>query len=138
MRYLMIFIIMMLAGCASESVDTGKETMLDQPVQISTYVVQDDIPVEEHSEDGKERFYTARLFASGIEPDTITVEHGDKVNIYITNVGDDFSTIGVSGFVEEYVHEGNTVLLSFVADKRGEFFFGDERSSTRKGRLIVN
>jgi hypothetical protein len=51
----------------------------------------------------------------------------------------DAKRIGITGYnVEAFYHSGGTATLEFVATKKGEFEFGDESRSQRKGLLVVS
>ncbi len=135
---LLLFIILFMAGCAEHPETATQQAAPKLPV-INTYVVSTPAEEVEVKTAPVIKEITVRLVDNGFSPETIRVNKGDRVGLYITDTQSvDVSTFGISGYpVEDFVHTGNTIYIEFVADRQGSFEFGDERTTTRKGVLYV-
>jgi len=131
---MLVLVILLLVGCTSPQAEEKTEPEL---FELNSYVVAQpngNVQIQENSDTTE---FTIRMVDQGFSPDTITVSKGERVGLFITNARE-LSTFSIIGYpVEDFVHTGNTIYIEFVADKIGEFEFGDERSSTRKGLLRV-
>ena len=138
-KYMMMFMVLLLFACQSETAEKPK-SMSDTTGFI--VVAPEEVPQTQE--------FTIRAVENGFSPDTIVVHQGDKVVLHVTNelvdtggskTGRDIpdaSRFGISDHnVEGFYHDGGTLTISFIADKKGTFDFGDESRSVRKGRLHV-
>jgi len=143
MKYVMISIfVMLLIGCSPQETEE-KQSVPD----VSGYVIAS-VGLDTDDSETEVKTFTVKATRKGFSPEVIEVNEGDRVKLYITNlIGDDTSgrdtdnakRIGIEQYnVESFYHTGNTVYLQFVADKPGEFMFGDESIAERKGILVVN
>jgi len=142
MKYALILItfIVLISGCVKT--EQIKERVVPVPSEVVVIGSQSDVPVEDVPvEETKE--FSIRATDSGFSPDTITVDKGDQVRLFITNLDtqdtDKFTRIGITGMnIESFYTEGTSVVLEFEAGEKGQFEFGDETQASRKGLIIVN
>lgn len=140
--YVLCAVLFALVGCETERSiqaehETGRGAMVGD---YQTYVIDSSssAPVEVMQETGY-KSYTIRWADGGFDPDTLTINKGDTVGIYVTNMQDSgISTLSIENYkLEDFVSTGNTIYVEFKADHAGVFEFGDERTSTAKGKIIV-
>jgi len=188
----MIIIVLMLFGCTEKVVKEEKTDSIEEIPEFQSFIIEgSDVKgvAEEdlgQSKTGSKTF-VIRVVDQGFSPEEITVNKGDRVGIYLTNminnddlsgtrdgVDDDLeegirsgtregydtgseydnegevtlvgqtimfsdvSTFSITGHnIEDFYERTGTIYIEFVADKTGEFDFGDDRKNTRKGKLIV-
>ncbi|MEK6938956.1 MAG: cupredoxin domain-containing protein [Nanoarchaeota archaeon] len=120
---LLLVLSVLVVGCAKS---TNETTLTGQAVsQIETI---------------KTFEITAKSFS--FEPDTITVNKGDKVKLIVTSIDIDHG-VGIKEYnLRQYVAAGKTETIEFIADKQGTFNFYcsvycGEGHGTMKGQLIV-
>jgi len=137
MKYALILItfIVLISGCVET--EQTKERVVPVPSEVVVIGAQSDVPVEEAKE------FSIRATDSGFSPDTITVNKGDQVRLFITNLDttntDKFARIGITKMsIESFYTQGASVVLEFEAGEKGQFEFGDETQASRKGLIIVN
>jgi len=138
MKIIFLIALIVVAGCTTIVTET-EEQELNYLVSASG-VTEPDIITHE---------ITIRAVEDGFSPEEIEVNQGDHVTLYITNMladdfektgkdTDDAKRFGISEYpVEGFYHTGGTLMLKFVADKKGLFEYGDEAHSERRGLLIV-
>jgi len=137
---LAIALLILLVGCTEKTIEQEKEMEVNYLVSATGTEPKDDEII---------RDFEIRTTAKGFSMQEIEVNEGDTVRLTVTNTiseGDvksgrdtnDAKRFGISGYaVEGFYHTGGTLFLEFVADKSGEFEFGDEAHTERKGILIV-
>ncbi len=129
--------VVLVYGCA-EAVQEQKSP--DMPLNFTTYVVDSGQGMAEQAGTGQFKSFNIRSMDSGFSPDAIKVKEGDTVGMFVTYTGTaDAGTFSINGYAsEEFYHSGNIIYIEFVADRKGEFDFGDDRTEGVKGRLIVS
>ena len=132
----MILILMFLVSCTTQNETQKKEFKIPE---FSSFVINsnsDNIKVKQMP---IIKTVTIRAVDQGFSPDTIIVNQGDIVGLYITNTRtQNVETVNiVDHSIEDFYHSGNTIYLEFTANTKGEFDFGDDRANSQKGKIIV-
>jgi len=134
---IIILIAMSLVSCAKTVEKEPKQMM---PLEFTSYVESG--PDEEVAMNQLQtiKTFTIRAVDKGFSPEVLNVNVGDRIGLYLTNTrSQNVETISINDHsIEDFYHTGNTIYVEFVADKMGEFDFGDDRANSRKGKLIVN
>lgn len=145
MRYAFIVLLLLLAGCASESpmVESDDVVVDTPPAEVDTSPAEVDTPPAEPAV--KTFVLTGvnyRFFMDSVESPTLTVNEGDRVRVEFTSeegfhdwVLDEF------GAATEKVSEGSSTYVEFVADKKGDFEYycsvGSHRANGMFGKFVV-
>jgi hypothetical protein len=90
--------------------------------------------------------FDIRALENSYDPDTIIVAKGSQVTLNIVNDVDKLENeetrlrmFSIAGYAaEEATRDSGVMTIKFVADKAGEFEFGDQSRNELKGLLIVN
>jgi plastocyanin len=135
--FYVVCVIVMMFGCSNAVQTTENPAM---PLNFTTYAVYGDSGTGGQAAAGSFKTFTVRETDMGFSPDTICVEAGDTVGIFVTYTGPDSpQSFSIQGYdAEEFYQSGNQAYLEFTAEKKGVFDFGDDRTDAAKGMLIVS
>jgi len=119
-----------LVACSAQEAPVAQDLPVAQDMVVEE--IEEDLFFEDEPETSAEQvaqdlptLKEFSLIAQKFEfvPDTITVSRGDTVRMSIESVDVDHG-ITISAFgVNEYLESGETTIVEFVANKRGEFPF---------------
>ena len=91
----------------------------------------------ENYRSGKTLQIPITITASGFDPKILTVGHGDRVKLTITNDDTKSHTFNIEAYsIAKTLAPDETVLVEFYGTIKGEFKY-DDTSSTNDGTLIV-
>lgn len=77
------------------------------------------------------------ITSSGFDPRILTVGYGDRVKLTITNDDKTVHSFDVTAYrIAQTIEPGQTVLVDFYSDVKGEFPY-DDRYASSDGTLIV-
>jgi hypothetical protein len=88
--------------------------------------------------DAVTKTFMIQALESRYEPESISINEGDHVQMIIMNTADsDIMRFGVERYAaEQPIPSGTFADLTFTADEKGVFVFGDE--SGRTGTVVVS
>jgi plastocyanin len=130
---IMILILLMVLGCttAPDTVETVSQT------------ITGDVVTEVAGNDANIKTFEIRLLKQGFVPDTIEVDKGDTVRLYVVTLSEHRGFVIEGLNIEERLPKEESVVIEFKADKNGVFEYGcgiycQPDKEAMIGSLIVN